>query len=195
MKAQAKQHARKKQNASSKKIAPAKQVLTLIAGLAFCLGCTVCLGACGGKEVSYSSGGMQETQKTGKDSVPADLTSMVYPAATASGSQSTKAEDKDVTDESQYLQLTSPDTIEKVAAWYEQTLKNAGWNIEKKETMGNMVTISGTMKDSEISVTLADESGTTSILVTKSTNVGTGPVPDEGDNENYKPNKDVTPTD
>jgi hypothetical protein len=158
----------------------------------------VCIGAltaCGGKEVSFSSGGMTETQRSGKDSVPSDLTTMVYPGATASGSQSAKADNKEVTDESQYLQLSSPDSIEKVAAWYEQTLKNAGWNIEKKETMGNMVTISGTMKDSEVSVTLTDESGTTSILITKSTSVGSGAVPDEGDNENYKPNKDVTPTD
>jgi hypothetical protein len=154
------------------------------------------LCACGGKEVNFSSGGMQETQKTGKDSVPSDMSAMVYPGATASGSQSAKSEDKDVTDESQYLQLSSNDSIEKVGGWYEQTLKNAGWNIEKKETMGNMVTISGTMKDSEVSVTIADESGSTSILLTKSTSVGTGAVPEEGDNENYKLNKkDVTPTD
>jgi hypothetical protein len=173
-----------------------KKTITAAASLILIIGCSALLGACGGKEVSFSSGGMQETQKSGKDSVPSDLSAMVYPGATASGSQSAKAEDKEVTDESQYLQLSSADTIEKVAAWYEQTLKNAGWNIEKKETMGNMVTISGTMKDSEVSVTIADESGTTSILITKSTSVGTGPVPEEGDNENYKPNKkDVTPTD
>jgi len=153
------------------------------------------LSACGGKEVSFSSGGLQETQKSGKDSVPSDLHSLVYPGATASGSQSARAEDREVTDESQYLQLNSGDSIEKVASWYEQTLKNAGWNIEKKETMGNMVTISGTMKDSEVSVTLADDTGTTSVLITKSTSVGAGSIPDEGDNENYKPNKDVPPTD
>lgn len=169
--------------------------LTLLAAAGLII-CSACLGACSnGKEVSFSSGGLQETQKSGKDSVPADLSSMVYPGATASGSQSAKAEDKAVTDESQYLQLTSPDSIEKVSAWYEQMLKNAGWNIEKKETMGNMVTISGTMKDSEVSVTIADETGTTSILITKSTSVGAGAVPEEGDNENFRPNKEVTPTD
>jgi 5-enolpyruvylshikimate-3-phosphate synthase len=154
------------------------------------------LGACGGKEVSFSSGGMTETQKSGKDSVPGDLSSLAYPGATASGSQSSKSEDKQVTDESQYLQLASADSIDKVANWYEQTLKNAGWNIEKKDTMGNMVTISGTMKDSEVSVTISDESaGSTSILITKSTSVGAGSVPDEGDNENYKPNSKIPPTD
>ncbi|MBS1994034.1 MAG: hypothetical protein JSS83_26160 [Cyanobacteria bacterium SZAS LIN-3] len=153
------------------------------------------LTGCGGKEVNFSSGGMSQTQKIGKDSVPKDLSALVYPGATASGSQSAKAEDKDITDESQYLQLSSQDAIEKVATWYEQTLKNAGWNIEKKETMGNMVTISGTMKDSEVSVTISDDTGSTAILITKSTSVGVGAVPDEGDNENYKPNKDVPPTD
>jgi len=153
------------------------------------------LSACGGKEVSFSSGGMQQTQKIGKDSTPSDLSALVYPGATASGSQSSKSENKELTDESQYLQLSSQDALEKVSAWYSETLKNAGWNIEKKETMGNMVTISGTMKDSEVSVTISDDSGNTSIIITKSTSVGVGAVPDEGDSENYKPNKDVPPTD
>jgi len=168
-----------------------------IGAMAIVLCLSVCggLSACGGKEVNFSSGGMQQTQKIGKDSVPSDLSGLVYPGATASGSQSAKAEDKEVTDESQYLQLSTQDALEKVSAWYGETLKNAGWNIEKKETMGNMVTISGTMKDSEVSVTIADDSGNTSILITKSTSVGVGAVPDEGDNENYKPNKDVPPTD
>ncbi|MBU6453826.1 MAG: hypothetical protein KGS72_18755 [Cyanobacteria bacterium REEB67] len=171
-------------------------IATKVAGAVAVLALTLSLSACGGKEVSFSSGGMQETQKSGKDSIPGDLKSMTYPGATASGSQSSKSEDKEVTDESQYLQLTSSDAIEKVAGWYEQNLKNAGWNIEKKETMGNMVTISGTMKDSEVSVTISDDgSGSTSILITKSTSVGAGAVPDEGDNENFKPNKDVPPTD
>ncbi len=179
---------------AEKKISKANSVSLIVAILA--VFSASLLSACGGKEVSFSSGGMQETQKTGKDSVPSDLSAMVYPGATASGSQSAKSENKEVTDESQYLQLSSADSIEKVSGWYEQTLKNAGWNIEKKETMGNMVTISGTMKDSEVSVTITDESGNTSILITKSTSVGTGAVPEEGENENYKPDKkDVTPTD
>jgi len=155
----------------------------------------LCLSGCGGKEVNFSSGGMQQTQKIGKDSVSSDLAGLVYPGATASGSQTAKAEDKEVTDESQYLQLSSQDALEKVSSWYSETLKNAGWNIEKKETMNSMVTISGTMKDSEISVNISDDSGSTSIIITKSTSVGVGAVPDEGDNENYKPNKDVPPTD
>lgn len=152
------------------------------------------VSACGNnKEVSFDSGGMTHTMKVGEGSVPEDLKELVYPGATASGSQMANDDNKEVNDHAKYLNLSSSDSIEKVTAWYESTLKKTGWNIEKNETMGNLVTISGTLKDAEVAVNIADDSGKTSIIVNKSTSLGG--IPDEEQVENFKPNKDVPATD
>ncbi len=154
----------------------------------------VLLSGCGdGKEVSFNSGGMRQTSRAGKGSVPDDLKKLVYPGAIASGSQSASETDKDANDHSRYLNLSSSDSIEKVAAWYETALKGEGWNIEKNEAMGNLVTISGTLKDAEVAVNIADDSGKTSIIVNQSTSIGA--IPDDEAVENFKPNKEVPPTD
>lgn len=154
----------------------------------------VLLSGCGdGKEVSFNSGGMRQTSRAGKGSVPDDLKKLVYPGAIASGSQSASETDKDANDHSRYLNLSSSDSIEKVASWYETALKGEGWNIEKNEAMGNLVTISGTLKDAEVAVNIADDSGKTSIIVNQSTSIGA--IPDDEAVENFKPNKEVPPTD
>jgi hypothetical protein len=158
----------------------------------FCL--SLSLSACGSnKEVSFDSGGMTHTMRIGAGSVPEDLKELVYPGATASGSQAANDDNKDSNDHSKYLNLSSSDSIEKVTSWYEGALKKEGWNIEKNETMGNLVSISGTLKDAEVAINIADDSGKTSIIVNKSTSLGG--IPDEEQVENFKPNKDVPPTD
>lgn len=152
------------------------------------------LSSCGdSKEVSFNSGGMTQTSRAGDTSVPDDLKKLVYPGATASGSQSASENGKDSNDHSRYLNLSTSDSIEKVAAWYESALKKEGWNIEKNEAMGNLVTISGTLKDAEVAINIADDSGKTSIIVNQSTSIGA--IPDDEAVENFKPNKEVPPTD
>lgn len=169
-------------------------LLPLCAVLAVGLVSATTLGACGdGKEVSFNSGGMRQTSRAGEDSVPDDLKKLVYPGATASGSQSASESGKDSNDHSRYLNLSSSDSIEKVAAWYESALKQEGWNIEKNEAMGNLVTLSGTLKDAEVAINIADDSGKTSIIVNKSTSLGV--IPDDEAVENFKPNKEVPATD
>lgn len=162
----------------------AKQILLLPTVL-------ILVGCDSAKEVSYNSGGMQQTSSIGEGAVPSDLKSLVYPGATTSGSQT--AQEKDASDYSVYLQLLSTDSIEKVAQWYESTLKKEGWNIEKSEQMSKVISIGGRMKEAEVSVTVADEAGKTTIIISKSASSGT--IPDDEAVENYKPNKEVTPTD
>ncbi len=152
------------------------------------------LSACGdSKEVSFNSGGMTQVSRAGASSVPDDLKKLVYPGATASGSQSASENGKDANDHSRYLNLSTSDSIEKVAVWYEAALKKEGWNIEKNEAMGNLVTLSGTLKDAEVAINIADDSGKTSIIVNQSTSLGA--IPDDEAVENFKPNKEVPPTD
>ena len=155
---------------------------------------TLLLSGCGdGREVSFNSGGMTQTSRAGATSVPDDLKKLVYPGATASGSQSANENGKDSNDHSRYLNLSTTDSIDKVAAWYESALKSEGWNIEKNEAMGNLVTISGTLKDAEVAVNIADDSDKTSIIVNQSTSLGV--IPDDEAVENFKPNKEVPATD
>ncbi len=170
----------------NKAILPALIVATLLSATTLC--------GCGdGKEVSFNSGGMRQTSRAGEGSVPDDLKKLVYPGATASGSQSATENGKDSNDHSRYLNLSSSDSIEKVAAWYEGALKQEGWNIEKNEAMGNLVTLSGTLKDAEVAINIADDAGKTSIIVNKSTSLGV--IPDDEAVENFKPNKEVPATD
>lgn len=174
--------------------ASAKLTVSSLAISLCALGSIALLSGCGdGKEVSFNSGGMRQTSRAGKGSVPDDLKKLVYPGAIASGSQSASENDKDSNDHSRYLNLSSSDSIEKVAAWYETALKAEGWNIEKNEAMGNLVTISGTLKDAEVAVNIADDSGKTSIIVNQSTSIGA--IPDDEAVENFKPNKEVPATD
>jgi len=151
------------------------------------------ISACNNGEVSYKSGGMQQTSQSGTGSVPNDLKSLVYPGATASGAQTALEDSKDATDYSKYLQLSSSDSIEEVSQWYENKLKKEGWNIEKNEQMAKTICIEGRMKEAEISITVADDAGKTNIIVSKS--ASSGAIPDDETVENYKPSKEVTPTD
>ena len=148
---------------------------------------------CKSGEVSYSSGNMKHTSSVKEAGVPEDLKTLMYPGATTGGVQTAQEEGKDSADYSKYMQLVSTDSVEKVAQWYEQTLKNEGWNIEKNEQMSKTISLEGRMKESEISVTMVDDSGSTNIIVSKS--ASSGAIPDEESIENYKPNKEVTPTD
>ena len=87
------------------------------------LSLVLAISACNNGEVSYKSGGMQQTSQSGNGSVPNDLKALVYPGATASGAQTALEDSKDATDYSKYLQLTSSDSIEEVSQWYENKLK------------------------------------------------------------------------
>lgn len=49
------------------------------------------------------------------------------------------------------------------------------------------------MKEAEISITVGDDAGKTNIIV--STSASSGAIPDDEAVENYKPSKEVTPTD
>jgi hypothetical protein len=79
---------------SSKSFAKSKAKTSSLHSLLLALSMTsslsiALLSGCGdGKEVSFNSGGMRQTSRAGKGSVPDDLKKLVYPGAIASGSQS-----------------------------------------------------------------------------------------------------------
>jgi hypothetical protein len=151
------------------------------------------LSGCGGNNVaSYESGGTKQTSRVGREATR-NLDHLVYPGATAYGSQAGKEEGKDTNDSSSYLQLSSGDSLEKVAGWYENGLKRDGWNIERLDNMNKVITLEGNKKDTEIAVTLADDAGKTTIIITESTSIGA--IPDDEAVENFKPNKEVPATD
>lgn len=166
---------------------------TISLALASAFICALSLSACNNGEVSYQSGGMKHTSQAADGSIPDDLKNLIYPDSTTSGVQTAQEEGKDSSDYSKYLQLSSTDSIEKCSQWYEQVLKKEGWNIEKNEQQSKTICIEGRMKEAEINVTLADEAGKTTIIVSKS--ASSGAIPDEESVENYKPSKEVTPTD
>lgn len=155
------------------------------------------LVGCNDGQVSYKSGGMNHTSQSGDARVPSDLSSLVYPGATISGAQTAQEENgggnKELGDYAKFLQLVTSDSIEEVSQWYEERLKKESWNIEKNEQMARAVYIEGRMKEAELSVTISDDSGHTSIIVSKS--ASSGAIPDDEAVENYKPSKEVTPTD
>ena len=152
----------------------------------------VLLTACGGNSASYDSGGMRQTSAAGKDAGK-DNQHLIYPGATTSGAQAAKEEGKEG-DYVTYIQLSSKDPVEKIADWYESTLKKDGWNVERTENMGKLIQINGNRKLSEINVTLnEDESANSTILISESSSVGA--IPDDETVETFKPNKDVPPTD
>ncbi len=81
--------------------ASAKLAVSSLAISLCALGSIALLSGCGdGKEVSFNSGGMRQTSRAGKGSVPDDLRRLVYPGAIAGGSQSANENGKDSNDHS-----------------------------------------------------------------------------------------------
>lgn len=143
--------------------------------------------------VSFNSGGMTQTFAEGKDAVPKDFTLPVYPGATATGSVSA---DGTGDEQSKFLMLSSTDPLDKVSAFYQDTLRDKGWTVDKVDTeMPKVVSITAHMKETEANVMLADDGGKTTISLQANK---TGEITKEdadASNENYQPDKINPPTD
>lgn len=150
--------------------------------------------ACGSdKQVSFKSGGMTHTFAEGKDAIPKDFPLPIYQGAVVTGSVSSEGDNKE---HSKFLMLSSSDPLDKVSEFYQTELKSRNWQIENVQSWTKLVSISAKQKDLEANVMLADDGGKTTISLStgKSLQDGSDKV-DEGDLENYKPEKLTPPTD
>jgi hypothetical protein len=144
-------------------------------------------------KVSFSSGGMTHTFAEGKDAVPKDFLLPVYPGATATGSVSADGGDQD---QSKFLMLSTTDAMDKVSEYYQNTLKDKGWTIDKIDTDApKVVGISVHQKDTEGNVMLADDNGKTTISLSAGKAGDTSKEDAESNSENYQPDKVNPPSD
>lgn len=157
-----------------------------------CLSFSIILTSCAGqdKNATFKSGGMTQTFAEGKDSIPKDLSELVYPGATPTGSVSAEDDAKEM---SRYMILSSNDSMDQIGNWYQEKLKAQGWEIDSTQTMPKLISISGHLKDVEVNVTVADDGGKTTISLQQGRSVD-APA-DEETIENFTPNKVTPPTD
>ena len=133
---------------------------------------------------------MTHTFAEGKDSTPKDFPLPIYPGATTSGSVSSSGKDE----ESQFLMLSTVDSIDKVSVFYQNQLKDKGWEIDSVNTDPKIVSIDAHKETLQANAELADDGGKTTI----SLQVGkASDVKDESESssENYHPDKVTPPTD
>lgn len=153
---------------------------------------SVSLASCSAqdKNATFKSGGMTQTFAEGKDSIPKDLSELVYPGSTPTGSVTAEDDAKEM---SKYMLLSSSDSIEQVGNWYQEKLQKQGWAIDSTQTMPKIISISGHLKDVEINVTVGDDGGKTTISLQQGRSVD-APA-DEESIENFTPNQVTPPTD
>jgi hypothetical protein len=156
--------------------------------------CAATLAGCGNdKEAVYKSGGMTHTLAEGKDAIPKDFPLPLYPNASSTGSVSAQGAGDEQT---KYLMISTPDSLDKVSEYYQGELKNTGWEVGQVETSPKLVSISATKKSQDLdsNVMIAEDGGKTTISLqsTKSVEIK---KEDEEPSENYTPNKVTPPTD
>ncbi len=165
--------------------------------------CLVILGAisaasltsCGNpKEVSFKSGGMTQTFAEGKDAIPKDFALPIYPGATTSGSVSAGGEDQE---QSQFLMLSSNDPMDKISQFYQDQLKDKGWEIDKVDTGPKLVSIDAHKDKLQANAELAEDSDSDKTTVSlQVSRISDNPKDDsETAAENFKPDKVTPPTD
>lgn len=143
--------------------------------------------------VSFNSGGMTQTFTEGKNAVPKGFNLPVYPGATATGSVSAEGSDQE---ESKFLMLSSPDSLDKVSEFYQNTLREQGWIVDKVDTEApKVVSISAHTKNTEANVMLADDGGKTTISLSAGKAGDTTKEDTEAQSENYSPDKVNPPSD
>jgi|688.fasta_scaffold424385_2 hypothetical protein len=155
----------------------------------------VSLSSCGNqKEVSFKSGGMTHTFAEGQDAVPKDFPLPIYPGATTSGSVSAGGEDQE---HSQFLMLSSNDSMDKISEFYQGQLKDKGWEIDKVDTSPKLVSIDAHKDKLQANAELVEDSDSdkTTISLQVSQQSDNPKEESEAAAENFKPDKVTPPTD
>lgn len=153
------------------------------------------LSACGNsKEVSFKSGGMTHTFAEGQDAIPKDFALPIYPGATTSGSVSAGGEDEE---HSQFLMLSSNDSMDKISEYYQGELKEKGWEIDKVDTSPKLVSIDAHKDKLQANAELVEDSDSDKTTISlQVSQVSDNPKEEsEAAAENFKPDKVTPPTD
>ncbi|MBS2002563.1 MAG: hypothetical protein U0103_07955 [Candidatus Obscuribacterales bacterium] len=153
------------------------------------------LSSCGNqKEVSFKSGGMTQTFAEGQDAIPKDFPLPIYPGATTSGSVSAGGEDQE---HSQFLMLSSNDSMDKISEFYQGQLKDKGWEIDKVDTSPKLVSIDAHKDKLQANAELVEDSDSdkTTISLQVSQQSDNPKEDSEAAAENFKPDKVTPPTD
>ncbi len=158
-----------------------------------CSGCllsALVFSACSqSPEVSYHSGGMTHTFAEGKGAVPDNLPVPVYPGATPSGSVSVQGSDDE---DSKFVLLSSTDPVNKIADYYQEELKKAGWTVVSTQVLPALVNLAAKKQDLEASVMLSGDGQKTSISISVNKESKVTPVPTS---QTFTPDKLNPPTD
>jgi len=154
---------------------------------------TVISGCSHDDKVSFNSGGMTHTFAEGKDSVPKDFVLPVYPGATATGSVSADGNDQE---QSKFLMLSSADSLDKVSEYYQSSLKDKGWTVDKVDAdQPKVISITAHKQTTEANIFLSDDGGKTTISLSAGKSGDTSKEDAESQSENYSPDKANPPTD
>lgn len=155
----------------------------------------ISLSACGNqKEVSYKSGGMTQKFVEGQDAVPKDFALPIYPNATTSGSVSAGGDDQE---HSQFLMLSSNDSMDKISEFYQAELKNKGWDLDKVDTSPKLVSIDAHKGKVQANAELVEDSDSDKTTISlQVSQISENPKEEsESAAENFKPDKVTPPTD
>ncbi len=92
--------------------------------------------------------------------------------------------------------MSTSEPLDKVSEFYQNTLRDKGWTIDKVDTEApKVVSISAHLKETEANVMLADEGGKTTISLSADKVGDTTKEDAEAQTENYSPDKVNPPSD
>lgn len=142
------------------------------------------------KQVTFKSAGMTHTFSEGGKDLPRELKPFVYPESVVAGA--TNAHDAEG-EQARFLSMSSPDSMEKVTGWYQEKMDKEGWTVDETNKLPRLIIISGHKDDLEVSVTMAEDDGKTTISVSQGKSVD-DPV-SEKEMDNFTPNELTPATD
>ncbi|MEZ4535697.1 MAG: hypothetical protein R3D26_11975 [Cyanobacteriota/Melainabacteria group bacterium] len=142
------------------------------------------------KQVTFKSAGMTHTFSEGGKDLPRELMPFVYPESVVAGA--TNAHDAEG-EQARFLSMSSPDSMEKVTGWYQEKMGQEGWTVDETNKLPRIIIISGHKDDLEVSVTMAEDDGKTTISVSQGKSVD-DPV-SEKEMDNFSPNELTPATD
>lgn len=140
------------------------------------------LSACSSQQdkVSFQSGGMTHIFTQGETAL-ANFPLPIYPGAQASGSVSANG---DKNESSNFMMLSSPDSLSQIQSFYDKQLKVAGWNVVDSPIGEQMIKLDCHKESLEASVLLTRQDKQTAISLA---------VSNEPDNAVKLSGKEFTP--
>lgn len=134
----------------------------VLSAFAMILALPVMTGCSATDSVSYNSMGVKQTMTAGKDAELKNFSLPIYPNAKSTGSVAAKG---DGGDHSQFLMITSTDTVDKVSDYYQSELKKQGWTVENASVMPSLQNLQAHKDNQEANVMISADGDHTSITM------------------------------